>query len=99
MLFDFVRAAFAGPRTACTDLSRRLRDGVSLPTLTRSRSVGPHAGFLIVLSPLCVRCAQRCHHTELAAPGSPEAPATDPGCSAKLASRLSVSKESSTRLS
>jgi Beta-lactamase len=30
MLFDFVRAAFAGPRTACTDLSRRLRDGVSL---------------------------------------------------------------------
>ena len=28
MLFDFVRAAFAGPRTACTDLSRRLRDGV-----------------------------------------------------------------------
>jgi hypothetical protein len=30
MLFDFVRAAFAGPQTACTDLSRRLRDGVSL---------------------------------------------------------------------
>jgi len=30
MLFDFVRAAFAGPGTACTDLSRRLRDGVSL---------------------------------------------------------------------
>jgi hypothetical protein len=29
MLFDFVRAAFASPRTACTDLSRRLRDGVS----------------------------------------------------------------------
>ena len=26
ILFDFVRAAFAGPRTACTDLSRRLRD-------------------------------------------------------------------------
>jgi len=31
MLFDFVRAAFAGPRTACTNLSLRLRDGVSLP--------------------------------------------------------------------
>ena len=30
ILFDFVRAAFASPRTACTDLSRRLRDGVSL---------------------------------------------------------------------
>jgi hypothetical protein len=30
MLFDFVRAAFASPKTACTDLSRRLRDGVSL---------------------------------------------------------------------
>ena len=30
MLFDFVRAAFASLRTACTDLSRRLRDGVSL---------------------------------------------------------------------
>jgi hypothetical protein len=29
MLFDFVRAAFASPKTACTDLSRRLRDGVS----------------------------------------------------------------------
>jgi hypothetical protein len=29
-LFDLVRAAFASPRTACTDLSRRLRDGVSL---------------------------------------------------------------------
>jgi hypothetical protein len=28
MLFDFVRAALASPRTACTDLSRRLRDGV-----------------------------------------------------------------------
>ncbi len=32
MLFDFVRAAFASPRRACTDLSRRLRDGVSLKT-------------------------------------------------------------------
>jgi len=31
ILFDFVRAAFASPRTACTALSRRLRDGVSLP--------------------------------------------------------------------
>ena len=31
MLFDFVRAAFASLRTACTDLSRRLRDGVYLP--------------------------------------------------------------------
>ncbi len=30
MLFDFVRAAFAGPSKAFTDLSRRLRDGVSL---------------------------------------------------------------------
>jgi len=30
MLFDFVRAAFASPSTACTDLSRRLRDGVFL---------------------------------------------------------------------
>ena len=30
ILFDFVQAAFAGPRTVCTDLSRRLRDGVSL---------------------------------------------------------------------
>ena len=30
MLFDFVRAAFASPRRACTDLNRRLRDGVSL---------------------------------------------------------------------
>ena len=29
MLFDFVRAAFASLRTACTDLSQRLRDGVS----------------------------------------------------------------------
>ncbi len=29
-LFDLVRAAFASSRTACTDLSRRLRDGVSL---------------------------------------------------------------------
>jgi len=29
-LFDLVRAAFASFRTACTDLSRRLRDGVSL---------------------------------------------------------------------
>ena len=33
MLFAFVRAAFASPRTACTDLSRRLRDGVSLPSV------------------------------------------------------------------
>ncbi len=42
MLFDFVRAAFASPRTACTDLSRRLRDGVSLhfsPGLRFSRAV------------------------------------------------------------
>jgi|HubBroStandDraft_6_1064221.scaffolds.fasta_scaffold23519_3 hypothetical protein len=30
MLFDFVRAAFASPGTASPDLSRRLRDGVSL---------------------------------------------------------------------
>jgi len=30
MLFDFVRAACDSLRTACTDLSRRLRDGVSL---------------------------------------------------------------------
>jgi hypothetical protein len=30
MLFDFVRAAFAGSLTASTDLSQRLRDGVSL---------------------------------------------------------------------
>ena len=30
MLFDFVRASYDSPRTACTDLSRRLRDGVSL---------------------------------------------------------------------
>ena len=30
MLFDFVRAAFASSLTACTDLSQRLRDGVSL---------------------------------------------------------------------
>ncbi len=30
MLFDLVRAAFASLRTVCTDLSRRLRDGVSL---------------------------------------------------------------------
>jgi hypothetical protein len=29
-LFDFVRAAFDSPWTAYTDLSRRLRDGVSL---------------------------------------------------------------------
>ena len=29
MLFDFVRAAFDSPRRAFTDLSRRLRDGVS----------------------------------------------------------------------
>jgi len=40
MLFDFVRAAFASPRTACTDLSRRLRDGVSLPlSLARIHSI------------------------------------------------------------
>jgi len=31
MLFDFVRASFDSPRKAFTDLSRRLRDGVSLP--------------------------------------------------------------------
>jgi hypothetical protein len=41
MLFDFVRAAFADPRTAGTDLSRRLRDGVSLslrpPSLQKDR--------------------------------------------------------------
>ena len=30
MLFDFVRASFDSPRKAFTDLSRRLRDGVSL---------------------------------------------------------------------
>jgi hypothetical protein len=30
MLVDFVRAAFDSPRRAFTDLSRRLRDGVSL---------------------------------------------------------------------
>jgi hypothetical protein len=36
MLFDFVRAAFAGPCTAFTDLSRRLRDGVSSPSLARN---------------------------------------------------------------
>ena len=30
ILFDFGRAAFASPRTVCTDLSRRLRDGLSL---------------------------------------------------------------------
>ena len=30
MLFAFVRAAFVSPRTAYTDLSRMLRDGVSL---------------------------------------------------------------------
>jgi len=29
MLFDFVRAAFVSPRTTRTDLSRRLRNGVS----------------------------------------------------------------------
>ena len=30
MLFDFVRASFDSPRKVFTDLSRRLRDGVSL---------------------------------------------------------------------
>ncbi len=29
MLFDFVRASYDSPRKAFTDLSRRLRDGVS----------------------------------------------------------------------
>ena len=43
MLFDFVRAAFASPRTACTDLSRRLRDGVSL-SLSLSLFYPPHTG-------------------------------------------------------
>jgi hypothetical protein len=45
MLFDFVRAAFADPRTACTDLSRRLRDGVSLLS---SWPIGAHSGFLTI---------------------------------------------------
>jgi hypothetical protein len=43
MLFDFVRATFASPRTACTDLSRRLRDGVSslfLELQTQGSGVG-----------------------------------------------------------
>jgi hypothetical protein len=39
MLFDFLRAEFASPRTACPDLSRRLRDGVSLYLYFPSRSV------------------------------------------------------------
>jgi hypothetical protein len=30
MLFDFVQAAFDSPQRNCTDLSRGLRDGVSL---------------------------------------------------------------------
>jgi hypothetical protein len=41
MLFDFVRAAFASLRTACTDLSRRLRDGVSLENELVSCLNGP----------------------------------------------------------
>ena len=46
MLFDFVRAAFAGPRTACTYLSRRLRDGVfSLSCLCPPVS-GPDSGCI-----------------------------------------------------
>jgi|HubBroStandDraft_4_1064222.scaffolds.fasta_scaffold01769_13 hypothetical protein len=56
MLFDFVRAALDSPRTACTDLSRRLRDGVSLPPSHVAHStdeemtnlVGPVAGELIL---------------------------------------------------
>jgi hypothetical protein len=40
ILFDFVRATFASPRTTRTDLSRRLRDGVSLENeLVSSRTV------------------------------------------------------------
>jgi hypothetical protein len=42
MLFDFVRAAFDSSRTACTDLSRRLRDGVSLSGSLSGRSLAPH---------------------------------------------------------
>jgi len=44
MLFDFVRAAFTNPQTACTNLSRRLRDGVSL-----------FLSLIIEASPVCRR--------------------------------------------
>jgi hypothetical protein len=42
MLFDVVRAAFASLRTVCTDLSRRLRDGVSLENELVSSRTGPY---------------------------------------------------------
>ncbi len=47
MLFDFVRAAFASPRTASTDLSRRLRDGVSLESEVVSSSTAAAATNLL----------------------------------------------------
>jgi hypothetical protein len=53
MLFDFVRASFDSPRKAFTDLSRRLRDGVSLENELVSSGNGPccakSASVLVVL--------------------------------------------------
>jgi len=64
MLFNFVRAAFASPRTAWTDLSRRLRDGVSLENeLVSSRTA--HAAPNLHQSWLACRlnsAAEKCVH-------------------------------------
>jgi hypothetical protein len=46
ILFDFVRAAFASSRTLCTNLSRRLRDGVSLESEVVSSSTATAATSL-----------------------------------------------------
>jgi len=48
ILFECVRLAFVSPRTPRVDLSRRLRDGVSLAlSLSRYSSLVCHVSFLL----------------------------------------------------